>query len=55
MPADGLARAWGGGLALINVADSHPLIVPRVRHYLTDVLTVSDDHRTTNAIERLHE
>ena len=26
------------GLALINVADSHPLIVPRVRHYLTDVL-----------------
>jgi hypothetical protein len=55
LPADGLARAWVGGLALINVADSHPLIVPRVRHYLTDVLTVSDDHRTTNAIERLHE
>jgi len=26
-------------------ADSHPLIVPRVRHYLTDVLNVSDDQR----------
>src|SRR4029077_3279413 len=26
---DGLARAWVRGLALINVADSHPLIVPR--------------------------
>ena len=33
------------GFALINVADSHPLIVPRVRHYLTDVLKVSDDQR----------
>jgi len=30
---------------LINVADSHPLIVPRVRHYLTDVLKVSDGQR----------
>jgi hypothetical protein len=33
------------GLVLINVADSHPLIVPRVRHYLTDALKVSDDQR----------
>jgi hypothetical protein len=45
LPADPLARAWVRGLALINVADSHPLIVPRVRHYLTDVLKVSDDQR----------
>jgi maleylacetoacetate isomerase len=44
-PADPLARAWVRGLALINVADSHPLIVPRVRHYLTDVLKVSDNQR----------
>jgi maleylacetoacetate isomerase len=43
--ADPLARAWVRGLALINVADSHPLIVPRVRHYLTDVLKVSDEQR----------
>jgi len=34
LPADPQARAWVRGLALINVADSHPLIVPRVRHYL---------------------
>ena len=45
LPADPSARAWVRGLALINVADSHPLIVPRVRHYLTDVLKVSDDQR----------
>ena len=45
LPADPLARAWVRGLALINAADSHPLIVPRVRHYLSDVLKVSDDQR----------
>jgi len=45
LPADPQARAWVRGLALINVADSHPLIVPRVRHYLTDVLKVSDEQR----------
>jgi hypothetical protein len=37
LPADARARAWVRGLALINVADSHPLIVPRVRHYLSEV------------------
>src|ERR1700730_10989851 len=36
LPADAAARAWVRGFALINIADSHPLIVPRVRHYLTD-------------------
>ena len=45
LPADAEARAWVRGFALINVADSHPLIVPRVRHYLTDVLKISDDQR----------
>ena len=45
MPADPPARAWVRGLALINVADSHPLIVPRIRHYLTDVLKVGEDQR----------
>src|SRR5215475_15131807 len=45
LPADPQARAWVRGLAMINVADSHPLIVPRVRHYLTDVLEVSEDQR----------
>ena len=45
LPADPAARAWARGIALINAADSHPLIVPRVRHYLTDVLKVSDTQR----------
>src|SRR5205814_6950147 len=36
LPADPLARAWVRGLALINIADCDPLIVPRVRHYLLD-------------------
>jgi maleylacetoacetate isomerase len=35
LPGDAAARAWVRGLALINIADSHPLIVPRVRHYLS--------------------
>ena len=45
LPADPLARAWVRALALINAADSHPLIVPRIRHYLTDVLKVRDEQR----------
>ena len=45
LPADPVARAWVRGIALINAADSHPLIVPRVRHYVTDVLKVSDKQR----------
>jgi len=35
LPRDPLARAWVRGFALVNVADSHPLIVPRIRNYLT--------------------
>src|SRR5213080_2642205 len=36
LPKDAGARAWVRGFALINIADSHPLIVPRIRHYLLD-------------------
>jgi maleylpyruvate isomerase len=43
LPADIAARAWVRGLALINIADAHPLIVPRIRHYLTDDLGLSQD------------
>ena len=45
LPGDPSARAWVRGVAMINAADSHPLIVPRVRHYLTDVLRVTDEQR----------
>ena len=46
LPADARGKARVRSLALIFAADHHPLIVPRVRRYLTDALGVSDDQRT---------
>jgi len=40
--SDSAARAWVRGLALINIADSHPLVVPRIRHYFIDQLQLSE-------------
>jgi maleylacetoacetate isomerase len=46
LPADPRGRARVRSLALIHAADHHPLIVPRIRLYLTDVLHVDDDQKT---------
>jgi maleylacetoacetate isomerase len=45
LPKDLLARAWVRGFALVNIADSHPLIVPRIRNYLADVLEADEAQR----------
>jgi maleylacetoacetate isomerase len=45
LPADARARARVRALALIAVADSHPLIVPRVRNHLAATLNVEEEGR----------
>jgi maleylacetoacetate isomerase len=47
LPKDAAARAWVRGFALVNVADSHPLIVPRIRNYLTGTLGLTEAQRFT--------
>ncbi len=45
LPEDPRGRARVRGLAQIVTSDAHPLIVPRIRNYLTDVLKVGDAER----------
>jgi maleylacetoacetate isomerase len=46
LPNDVQGRARVRAVALIFAADHHPLIVPRVRRYLTERLNISDEART---------
>jgi maleylacetoacetate isomerase len=45
LPADPRGRARVRSLALLFAADHHPLIVPRIRRYLTEQLKVDDEQR----------
>jgi maleylacetoacetate isomerase len=45
LPADARGRARVRALALLFAADHHPLIVPRIRRYLTEQLKVDDEGR----------
>jgi maleylacetoacetate isomerase len=45
LPADARGRARVRSLALLFAADHHPLIVPRIRRYLTEELKASDEQR----------
>jgi maleylacetoacetate isomerase len=46
LPADRYGRARVRSLALIWAADHHPLIVPRIRRYLADVVGLDEAGRT---------
>ena len=45
LPADARGRARVRALSLITVADSHPLIVPRVRNHLAATFNLDEEGR----------
>jgi maleylacetoacetate isomerase len=47
LPADARGRARVRALSLITVADSHPLIVPRVRNHLGNVFNLDEEGKLT--------
>lgn len=47
LPADARGRARVRALSLITVADSHPLIVPRVRNHLGKTFGLDDEGKLT--------
>ena len=47
LPADPRGRARVRALSLITVADSHPLIVPRVRNHLGATFNLDEDGKVT--------
>jgi maleylacetoacetate isomerase len=47
LPGDAKGRARVRALSLITVADSHPLIVPRVRNHLAKTFNLDDEGKMT--------
>ena len=47
LPGDARGRVRVRALAMIPSADAHPLIVPRIRNYLSDTLNLSEDQKLT--------
>lgn len=47
MPADAMARARVRALCMITVADTHPLVVPRIRKYITQDMGHSQEELDT--------
>jgi maleylpyruvate isomerase len=43
LPPDAAGRAYSRALAMVTVADAHPLMVPRVRKYLGETFNASHD------------